>query len=154
MQTDIATIDDIDALVALLGLLFEQEIEFNPNSELQRAGLRQILENPQSGQILGIRENEHIVGMVNLLYTVSTALGGKVALLEDMVIDPAQRGRGTGSRLLRYAREHARLSGCLRITLLTDDDNIDAQRFYLRQGFKPSAMKAFRLALTDPSDSA
>jgi len=152
MHTDIATANDIDTLVALLGLLFAQETEFSPNRELQRAGLCQILENPQSGQILVLRQNDRILGMVNLLYTVSTALGGRVALLEDMVIEPAQRNRGAGTRLLGDAIEHARRSGCLRITLLTDDDNIDAQRFYRRQGFWPSAMQAFRLQLPGTPD--
>ena len=147
MQTGIATINDIDALIALLDVLFEQETEFNTNSELQRVGLSLILENPQLGEILVIRAGEHIIGMVNLLYTVSTALGGKVVLLEDMIIDPAHRDRGAGTRLLSDAIEHARRSGCLRITLLTDDDNVDAQRFYLRQGFRPSLMKTFRQLL-------
>ncbi len=38
------------------------------------------------GNILLIKNNEKIIGMVNILYSVSTVLGGKAAILEDMVI--------------------------------------------------------------------
>jgi len=77
----------------------------------------------------------------------STALGGRVALLEDMVVRPDARGRGAGSLLLRAAVEFARAAGCLRITLLTDADNAAAQRFYARHGFGQSAMIPMRLPL-------
>jgi ribosomal protein S18 acetylase RimI-like enzyme len=144
MNTSIATLADIDALITLLGFLFEQEAEFSPDTELQHMGLRSIIENPQSGEILVLRDKNDIIGMVNLLYTISTAMGGKVALLEDMVIHPAHRNRGAGTHLLDNAMQHARQRGCVRITLLTDEDNHDAQRFYRRQGFEPSSMKVFR----------
>jgi len=39
------------------------------------------------------------------------------------------RGAGIGSALLEQAIGHARGSGCRRITLLTDGDTFDAQRF-------------------------
>jgi ribosomal protein S18 acetylase RimI-like enzyme len=75
--------------------------------------------------------------MVSLLYTVSTYLGGRVALLENMVVDPARRGRGYGRELLRSAIEHAQKAGCRRITLLTDEDNAAARTFYEGFGSQP-----------------
>jgi len=85
--------------------------------------------------------------MVSLLFLPSTALGGRVALLEDMVVQPDARGGGAGSRLLAAATEFARSAGCLRITLLTDAHNAAAQRFYGRHGFARSAMIPMRLLL-------
>jgi ribosomal protein S18 acetylase RimI-like enzyme len=85
--------------------------------------------------------------MINLLYTVSTALGARVALLEDMVVLPQFRGVGAGSKLLQAAIAHARASGCKRITLLTDGDNEAAQKFYSNHGFTASRMVPFRLKL-------
>ena len=84
---------------------------------------------------------------MSLLYTVSTALGARVALLEDMVVAPDARGAGVGSALLAHAISFARKQGCRRITLLTDGANDAAQRFYARQGFGPSSMVPMRLAL-------
>jgi GNAT superfamily N-acetyltransferase len=144
-----ATVADIPALGELLAVLFAQEAEFAPDPPAQRRGLARIIGEPQLGTILVARERDAILGVVNLLFTVSTALGERVALLEDMVVAPAARGRGIGSALLRHAIAHARAQGCKRITLLTDGTNEAAQRFYARHGFTASGMVPMRLAL-DP----
>ena len=88
-----------------------------------------------------------IIGMVNLLYTISTALGSRVAILEDMVVAPQNRGLGVGSALLKYAIDFAKQKGCKRITLLTDNDNEAAHGFYQQHGFTESSMLAFRMSL-------
>ena len=148
MNISPATLSDIPQLCDLLELLFSQEVEFHPNRTLQSAGLHQIIENPDSGQILVLREGPFIFGMVNLLFTISTALGGRVAILEDMVIHPEKRGNGGGSRLLQAAINVARSAECGRITLLTDRTNESAQRFYRRHGFTLSEMIPMRLILS------
>lgn len=142
-----ATAQDIPDLVELLAILFTQEAEFTPDPAAQARGLARILADPAVGSILVARQDGRILAMVNLLYTVSTALGARVALLEDMVVAPPARGTGLGSRLLEAAVAHARRQGCRRITLLTDRDNAGAQRFYARQGFVASDMLSLRLAL-------
>ena len=80
---------DVEYLVDLLSLLFSKEAEFVPNRLLQTQGITRILENKQVGKIFVLREEKRVIGMVSLLWSISTALGGSVALLEDMVIDPA-----------------------------------------------------------------
>lgn len=97
--------------------------------------------------MLVAREGDQIVGMVNLLFTISTALGERVALLEDMVVSPAGRGIGVGTKLLSEAISYARVQGCKRMTLLTDRSNESAQRFYAKQGFVVSSMVPMRLSL-------
>jgi ribosomal protein S18 acetylase RimI-like enzyme len=138
---------DIPALSELLSVLFTQENEFSPDPEAQRRGLSQIIHNPGAGAILVLREGNTILGMVTLLFTVSTALGERVALLEDMVVSPKARGVGAGSALLSRAISFAKAEGCKRITLLTDGDNRLAQRFYEKYGFTASSMIPFRLFL-------
>lgn len=147
MECILAQHADITALCRLLTILFTQEEDFQPDEEAQRRGLAMIIANPTIGHILVARQDGNIIGMVNLLYTVSTALGDKVALLEDMVISPEARGSGTGSLLLDKAIECARSQGCKRVTLLTDRSNEAAQRFYQRHGFSLSAMTPMRLIL-------
>jgi len=145
MEISQATVEDIPQLCELLALLFDQEAEFRPDSELQAAGLRQIIAFPERGRILALREGQSVIGMVNLLFTVSTALGGRVAILEDMVVRPDCRRKGVGSMLLKGAVAFAESAGCLRITLLTDAANASAQRFYRRHGFNTSDMVPMRL---------
>lgn len=147
MNLRIATDEDVSQLSRLLKILFSQEEEFTPNAALQEAGLRAIIADPRIGEIVLAEEDGRIIGMVSLLYTVSTALGAKVALLEDMIVDPSRRGEGIGSKLLDYALRVSRERGCARITLLTDACNADAHRFYERFGFTKSAMIPMRLAM-------
>jgi GNAT superfamily N-acetyltransferase len=143
----LATLDDIPQLCQLLAVLFAQEAEFEPDAAKQAAGLRRIIENPALGQILLLRADAEVLGMVSLLYTVSTARGGRVALLEDLVVQPQRRNSGAGSALLQAAIAHARAAGCLRITLLADRTNEAALRFYRRHGFAASGMLPLRLML-------
>ena len=134
-------------MIALLRLLFAQEAEFAPNATAQDKGLRAILDDPALGQLLVADHGERILGMVNLLYTYSTALGARVALLEDMAVAEEARGSGLGTRLVEAAVAHCRKAGCKRVTLLTDGDNDRAHAFYQRCGFTRSDMVAFRRAL-------
>jgi GNAT superfamily N-acetyltransferase len=147
MEITPANTADIPALCSLLEVLFAQEAEFRPDPTAQQRGLETIINNPAVGQILIARQVGKAVGMVSLLYTVSTALGGRVALLEDMVVTPDTRGQGVGAQLLEQAIALAKANGCLRITLLTDGVNETAQRFYQRQGFVASPMMPLRLGL-------
>ncbi|MNN09098.1 aminoalkylphosphonic acid N-acetyltransferase [compost metagenome] len=147
MQIRLATSADIPALCTLLDQLFAQEAEFTPDRSAQQRGLAAIIDDPAVGEILVTVADTRIVAMVNLLYTVSTALGARVALLEDMVVDTGARGAGIGSALLEQAIAHAREIGCRRITLLTDADNAAAQRFYQHHGFAPSPMLPLRRLL-------
>ena len=147
MRVELAAISDIPRLAELLAILFSQEVEFEPDRALQERGLRAIIDNPAAGQILVLRDDEDIWGMVSLLYLVSTALGGRVAILEDMVVAPERRSRGGGAMLLTAATDFARRADCLRITLLTDRSNVAGQRFYARHGFTASTMLAMRLLI-------
>ena len=147
MEITPATPDDIPQLCSLLALLFAQEADFQPDADKQAAALHQIIEQPDIGCILVMRDGYDCIGMVNLLFTIGTACGGRVALLEDLIVDPAWRRAGIGSSLLQAAIDLARDTGCLRVTLLTDRSNISAQQFYQRHGFEASAMLPLRLPL-------
>jgi GNAT superfamily N-acetyltransferase len=149
MKFEVAESSDIPALCDLLESLFNQEAEFKSDRGAQVRGLKSVIENDDVGDILVIRDDDNVIAMVNILYTVSTALGARVGILEDMVVSSAGRGLGVGSKLLERALEFAREKGCRRITLLTDHNNEGAQRFYQKHGFSLSTMMAFRKSLGD-----
>ena len=138
---------DIAQCAELLGVLFSQEHEFRADPDAQSRGLALIIRNPELGRIFVAENDGAIQGMVMLLFTVSTFLGKKVALLEDMVVDPRWRHQGIGSMLIHHAEEFALNQGFGRITLLTDQDNESAQRFYRSKGFEQSSMVVFRKML-------
>ena len=147
MQLRKAKLDDIPDLCKLLNYLFEQEEEFKPNIEIQSEGLRKIITQSDVGVIVIAIDSSKLIGMVNILYTVSTALGSRVAILEDMVVSPKVRGKGVGSKLMSYSLDLAKKNSCKRITLLTDFDNDGAHKFYQQHGFIRSSMVAFRKSI-------
>jgi len=138
---------DVPQLVELLGVLFAQEADFVPDAAKQKRALEAILGDPRIGRIYVAREAGRVVGMVSTLYTISTAEGGKAAWLEDMIVLPEFRGRGIGAALLSHAVVGAREHGCLRLTLLSDEDNDLAHAVYAAEGFQFSGMRPMRLKL-------
>lgn len=147
VKYEVAVQKDLPRLVELLGILFESEAEFAKDAEKQRAGLQAILADPSRGRIFVAREGREVVAMASLLYTISTAEGGKAAWFEDLVVAPEQRKRGIGEALLKHVVAEARKEGVLRLTLLTDMQNERAQAMYRRVGFVGSPMKPMRLKL-------
>ncbi len=143
LRIEPATLDDLPELTDLLRDLFQQEADFQPDPEKQMRGLRLILEQPARGRIFVLRNERMIIGMINLLITISTAEGGFVLVLEDLVVHREHRGSGYGSRLLEHAIGFAREKNFLRITLLTDNPE-EMRKFYLKHGFVESDMQPMR----------
>ena len=144
---DFATEADLPAMATLLGELFTLESDFFADRDKQVAGLRLILENPALGRLFVLRVNGGVAGMANALITVSTAEGGRVVLLEDVIVRADLRGQGHGRRLVQRVMDWAQSEGLKRVTLLADADNAAALAFYGRLGFAPSGMKVLRRTL-------
>src|SRR5437764_14826544 len=102
-----ATEADLDELSGMLGDLFAQESDFRPDKEKQLRGLRLIFEQPSRGRVFVLRRDGAIVGMINLLFTISTAEGGFVILLEGLVIHNEYAGHECGCRRLDQATNTA-----------------------------------------------
>jgi GNAT superfamily N-acetyltransferase len=139
-----ATIEDLAALAELVMNLFSGSADFRPERDVQERGLRLILEQPNRGRIFVVRTTDRIFGMVNLLFTISTARGGFVILMEDVVIHPDHRGQGYGTMLIDYVVEFARQKQFKRITLLADRLSEESQKFFVKNSFELSTMIPMR----------
>jgi len=147
IDIDFATADDLPQLADLLAELFALESDFTPDREKQLRGLRLILDEPALGRLFVLRIAGQVAGMANALITVSTAEGGKVLLLEDVIVSRAHRGGGYGRKLIEHVLDWAREHGMTRVTLLADRDNSAALDFYRAQGFELSNMRVLRKPL-------
>jgi len=148
-----ATLEDLPRLTDLVMSLLGEEADFVPDRTKQEMGIRLILEQPNRGRIFVLRTDHMLIGMVNLLFTISTAEGGFVILMEDVIVHPMHRGQGYGSLLLKHTVEFAREKKFKRITLLTDKISAVSQHFFQKHGFVFSHMIPMRLVFEDEQAS-
>jgi ribosomal protein S18 acetylase RimI-like enzyme len=139
-----ATPSDLDTLVRLLGVLFSIEADFRPDEVRQRRGLARMLEDPERRVVLVAERDGAVIGMVTAQLIISTAEGAPSALLEDLVVDAADRGRGVGRELVAAIEGWARARGATRLQLLADRDNSAALRFYERLGWRATQLVCLR----------
>lgn len=136
---------DIPDMIALLHGLFSLEQDFAPDAGKQESGLALMLSDPRERRVLVAESAEGmVVGMCSAQVLVSTAEGGRVGLVEDVVVRPALRGQGIGSRLMRALEEWAADLGLLRLQLLADRENGGAFAFYSKCGWTNTALICLR----------
>lgn len=67
-------------------------------------------------------------------------------IIESFVTDKDNRRKGYGKKLIEYILEFARDIGCLKVSLLTKNDN-EAIQIYENVGFKENIRRSFVLTL-------
>lgn len=147
VEITFATPADLPCMSDLLAELFSLEKDFRPDREKQIKGLRTILDEPELGRLFVLRVDGRVAGMANVLFTISTAEGGRALLLEDVIVSRDHRGGGLGRQLVEYVLRWAKQRGIVRITLLADRDNQPALDFYRKLGFGDSHMIVLRKML-------
>jgi GNAT superfamily N-acetyltransferase len=99
-----------------------REIEADSNNELVVAGL-----------------DGEVVGTLQLTFTPSISFqGGKRCTVESVRVDKKYRGQGIGQEMMLWAIERAKAMGCISMQLTTNNDRVDAHRFYENPGFSKS----------------
>jgi len=102
---------------------------------------------PKPGVVILVAEQEGAV----IGYTFAgieghdyMALRGPAGALYDIVVDPAQRGRGIGRMLLDATLEALASRGAPRVVLSTAERNESAQRLFARAGFRRTMVEMTR----------
>ena len=135
-----AVLEDIPALVALLKVLFSIEEDFSFNEEKQRQGLELMLKAPEQRCIMVAEHNGKIIGMCTAQLLITTAEGGKAALVEDMVVHQDYRKQGIGRSLLTKIEEWAYEHEAKRLELLADRGNTPALEYYKKLHWKQTQL--------------
>ncbi|MGH8195614.1 MAG: GNAT family N-acetyltransferase [Woeseiaceae bacterium] len=114
-----------EAAIALL-----QRFEHYPNYQLYVACL-----------------GDEVVGTFALLIMDNLAhLGRPSAIVEDVAVDPHYQRRGVGRRMLEFAMDKAKESGCYKLTLSAASQRGNAHKFYESLGFERHGY-SFRISL-------
>jgi GNAT superfamily N-acetyltransferase len=116
-------------------LLHDFNTEFDtptPGPEVLSRRLRRLLASASTFAILA---DEPAVAVALVTVRPNVWYEGEVALLDELYVAPAMRGRGIGSALVELLHEHARATGIDAIEINVDEGDVDAQRFYERHGY-------------------
>jgi GNAT superfamily N-acetyltransferase len=140
-----ARTEDLPGLCGLLDQLFLIESDFVPDAEKQARGLSLLINDPAgSSLVLAAVLGEQVIGMATVQTLVSTAEGGRVGLVEDVIVEPVFRGHGAGTRLLERIAAWGRENGITRLQLLADHENQPALDFYLSRGWTTTCLICMR----------
>ena len=135
---------DINKLVEILKELFSIEEDFSFNEKLQYRGLEMMLKDQDNCCIMVAEQDGKIVGMSTIQVLISTAEGGKVGLIEDVVVKESYRRKKIGSKLLEAIMDWANLKNLLRIQLLADKNNKSGLEFYEKLKWKKTKLICLR----------
>ena len=139
---------DIPGLLPLLRQLFSIEADFDFDEEKHTRAFQLIVADVMC-DIAVVREGETIIGMATMQPSISTAEGGYVGIIEDVVIDGDYRGRGLGRKVVHYLIDRARLKAYTAVKLLADKNNTPALHFYKRLGFSQTQLLMLRKRIPD-----
>jgi ribosomal protein S18 acetylase RimI-like enzyme len=136
---------DIPQLVELLKELFSIEADFDFDQEKQACGLNLLLNSDKNCILVAEQlDDNKVLGMCTVQTLISTAEGGAVGLLEDLVVAADYRHRGIGAKLLAEAVNWADCQGLKRLQLLADKNNLPAFGFYQKQGWESTQLVCLR----------
>lgn len=139
---------DIAGMAVLLEDLFRLEADFAPDAEKQVHGLSSLVADPSGRACVLVAEDRgHVVGMATVQTLVSTAEGGRVGLVEDVIVDREHRGKGIGTRLLDEVAAWSRRKGLKRLQLMADRENLSAVDFYIRNRWNTTRLICLRKML-------
>jgi ribosomal protein S18 acetylase RimI-like enzyme len=121
----------------LLGGFLEGDAHYRASAAQYGDGGAEFLARPQIGFVWLSRTGDAVAGACVVCYAISTSLGGLVAKLDDVTVDPKQHGQGIGTAMLTALVRDLRQRGIGRIDTACHRDNTAAWRFYMRHGFRP-----------------
>lgn len=95
-----------------------------------------VIINTPDFDIFVAKDRGKVIGLLTLWQRYSLFHAGKIAHIDELIIDERHRGKGVGSQLLEKAFEEAKAKGCIEIEVSTGKDNKKALRLYHKTGFK------------------
>jgi GNAT superfamily N-acetyltransferase len=126
---------DFDKILILLQQLW-------PDQALDKITLQEIycraLNNDLQKLIVCVG-NGHIVGFCSLTIKNNFWQAGRLANVDELVVDVNHRGSGIGTKLMERITEIAMEHNCVRIELDSSFHREEAHQFYLNIGFKARA---------------
>ena len=128
--------EDFDRLLPMVAA-FHNEAGFGTDADHIEAAIRPLLEGAPHGAVWLIGPKRAPVGYLCVSFGWSIEFGGLDAMLDEIYVRPAVRGRGMGATALDEIAKALRESGVRAMHLEVERDNETTQRLYARSRFVP-----------------
>lgn len=132
---------------------FFAEDRYPFNEEESRTNLALLLSDPRLGRVFVLEDGETPAGYLVLTFGFSLEFGGRNALVDELYVAPAHRGRGLGTQALVAAEELCSDLGIRAIHLVVERYKEDAQALYRRVGFVAYERDVMTKRLATPTRS-
>lgn len=87
------------------------------------------------GEVLVAVEGGRLLGVVTVSYNLAIRYAGEYCQIEELIVDPAARGKNVGALLVTTAANRARERGCAEIGLYLVEHTERNRPFYEKYGF-------------------
>lgn len=131
-----ALASDENSCVELLGMLSQatgtREVEPAPGT---REAFNSLLDQ-ERGQIIVAEEDGQLLGMATVSYNLAIRYGGEYCQLEELIVNPAARGKNVGALLVEQTVVNAKARGCAEYGLYLINTTEHNRPFYEKFGFE------------------
>jgi GNAT superfamily N-acetyltransferase len=90
----------------------------------------------ERGAVLVAEDAGTVLGVVTVSYNLAIRYGGEYCQLEELIVDPAARGKNVGGLLVEAALSAARARGCAEMGLYLLESTEGNRPFYAKYGFR------------------
>lgn len=108
---------------------------------------RTLINDPSQGAMFIARAGGRAVGYATVDWKWSMLKAARIGYLEDLFVDPDNRGRGIADALIQACADRCRELGMPAMEWLTAPDNKRAQNVYDRTGATPETFVEYDLEL-------
>ena len=146
-----ATPGDFDQVLRLYRQLHPQDPVLRDGSD--KATFARILDSPDLH--LFVLEVDEVVAATTYLNVIPnlSRSASPYAVIENVVVDEAQRGTGLGKQIMAGTLRAAWDAGCYKAMLMTGSRTLATHAFYKACGFSPDVKTAYLARPSDPGRS-
>lgn len=130
-----ATLGDLGAILSLFKQPDVDEDEVLSIEQARR--VFNLIRNYSNYRIYVAKAGNQVVGTFSLLIMDKLAhIGAPSGIVEDVVVHPDWQGKGIGKKMMQFAMDRCKESGCYKLMLSSNIKRNLTHQFYEKLGFK------------------
>ena len=124
-------------LSSVISLFKQPEVDKDVLSIMPAQRIFNRIRNYPDYKIYVAKADHRIVGTFGLLMMDKLShLGAKSGIVDDLMVHPDWQGKGIGKKMMQFAMDRCRESGCYKLMLSSNIKRELAHNFYEKLGFK------------------